>query len=121
MPEWKEEIRKRLAGLSLSPVREAEMAEELAQHLEDRYRELLAGGLAEQQAHTMALGELKLLARELRSVQRTPTRELPPPGTTDTTNLVGGLWQDLRYGRRMLAKSPASRSSQCSPWHWAFA
>ena len=47
MPEhfdWKREIGERLAGLKLSPARYAEIVEELAQHLEDRYQELLVGG-----------------------------------------------------------------------------
>jgi hypothetical protein len=29
MPEWKEEVRKRLSGLNLAPTREAEIIEEL--------------------------------------------------------------------------------------------
>jgi len=44
MPEWKEEIRQRLASLNLQPEREAEIVEELSQHLEDRYAERLARG-----------------------------------------------------------------------------
>jgi len=44
MHEWSHEILSRLAGLNLSPVREAEIIEEVAQHLEDRYQELVAGG-----------------------------------------------------------------------------
>jgi len=39
MPDFKEAIRKRLAGLSLSPTRESEIVEELSQHLEDEYRQ----------------------------------------------------------------------------------
>ena len=35
MIDWKKEIRQRLAGLKLKPTREAEIVEELAQHLED--------------------------------------------------------------------------------------
>ena len=42
MRDWKEEIRQRLADLRLAPTREAEIVEELAQHIEDRYAELLA-------------------------------------------------------------------------------
>ncbi len=106
MPEWKEEIRKRLAGLRLAPAREAEIVEELAQHLEDRNRELLAGGLAEPEAHRMALEELKFLARELRSVERAATREPVTPGTANTANVVADLWQDFRYAWRILAKNP---------------
>ena len=36
MPEWKPEILRRLAPLKLSPAREGEIAEEIAQHLDDR-------------------------------------------------------------------------------------
>src|SRR5215470_18010692 len=46
MPEWKKVIGERLAPLKLAPTREAEIVEELAQHLEDRYAELLSGGAA---------------------------------------------------------------------------
>jgi hypothetical protein len=38
MPEWKPEILRRLALLRLSPAREAEISDELGQHLEDRYQ-----------------------------------------------------------------------------------
>ena len=34
MPDWKKEIRERLAGLRLAPTREAEIVDELAQYLE---------------------------------------------------------------------------------------
>ena len=44
MPDWKQEIRQRLASLKLDPTREAEIVEELNQHLKDRYTELRAGG-----------------------------------------------------------------------------
>jgi hypothetical protein len=35
MPDWKPEIRRRLANLKLVPTREAAIVEELAQHLDD--------------------------------------------------------------------------------------
>jgi hypothetical protein len=38
MIDWKEEIRQRLPGLKLEPTREAEIVEELAQHLESNPR-----------------------------------------------------------------------------------
>jgi PadR family transcriptional regulator len=38
MPDRTEHVRPRLSGLRLSPTREAEIVEELSQHLEDRYR-----------------------------------------------------------------------------------
>jgi putative ABC transport system permease protein len=48
MPEWEPEILRRLAPLKLSPTREAEIADELAQHLEDRYQELVALGITDE-------------------------------------------------------------------------
>jgi hypothetical protein len=50
---WKSHIRPRLAALRLSPAREEEILEGLAQHLDDRWRELVAGGATpEAAAHT---------------------------------------------------------------------
>jgi putative ABC transport system permease protein len=73
VPEWKSEIVRRLASLNLAPAREAEIAEELAQHLEDRYQELLASGKTDDQAFRTTIEELKcndLLARSLKSVEK---------------------------------------------------
>src|SRR6266699_1293699 len=56
MLEWKPEILRRLAPLKLSPAREGEIAEEIAQHLEDRFHELLVTGQSEDAAfRTLAL------------------------------------------------------------------
>jgi hypothetical protein len=55
MPEWKDEIRRRLGNLKLDPIRELEIVEELAQHLEERYEELLARGATEEEAFRSAL------------------------------------------------------------------
>ena len=53
MPDWKREIRRHLAALKLAPAREAEIVEELAQHADDRYRELRNEGVAESEARSM--------------------------------------------------------------------
>lgn len=45
VPDWKYEITRRLASLKLPPLREAEITEELAQHLEDRYKELATAAI----------------------------------------------------------------------------
>ena len=58
MADWKPEIRRRLANLQLLPTREAAIVEELAQHLDDCYAELLAGGATEDAAYRAALAEL---------------------------------------------------------------
>jgi hypothetical protein len=46
MPDWTEYLRPRLASLGLIASREAEIIEELSQHLDQRYEELHAGGPA---------------------------------------------------------------------------
>ena len=69
MPSWKHEITRQLEGLTLEPTREAEIVEELSQHLDDRFRELRSAGFTRKEARLAALAELsdgKLLAREQR-------------------------------------------------------
>jgi predicted permease len=108
MHEWKEEIRRRLTGLKLEPTREAEIVEELSQHLDDRLAELRAGGASEEEAYRAALVDLsdsRLLARELRRVEHQVNSEPVVLGTR-RRNMIADLWQDLRYGLRMLRKSP---------------
>ena len=73
MVDWKREIGKRLSGLNLDPRREAEIVEELSQHLADRYAELLAGGATPEAATRAALEELTSsgpLPRGLRSIEK---------------------------------------------------
>jgi predicted permease len=95
--------------LKLEPTREAAIIEELSQHLADCHAEWLAGGAAEAEAYQRTLDELsgsESLARELRRVER----QIPPEpivlGTNRRTYMLADLWQDLRYGARMLLKQP---------------
>ncbi len=109
MPEWKEEIRQRLESLKLQPAREAEIVEELSQHLKDYYAELRANGAKPEEALRVALAELgasESLARELRRVERPVEQELIVLGTHRRMNMIADLWQDLRFGARMLMKKP---------------
>jgi predicted permease len=109
MPEWKDEIRRRLAALKLAPAREAEISEELTQHLEDCYRELVAGGTPEAEARNMALAELseeKILALELRRVERSLPQDSDVLGAPGRTNFTADLGRDLHFGLRMLARNP---------------
>lgn len=41
---WAREVRTRLSSLRLSPAREADIVDELSHHLDERWRELMAGG-----------------------------------------------------------------------------
>src|SRR5947209_19511929 len=112
MSEWKNEIRLRLASLKLEPTREAEIVEELAQHLEDRYSELLASGATDDEAARAALAELsesETLQRELRRVERAVTREPVGLGSNRGGNMLGRLWPVLSYGARTLLRSRGFR------------
>ena len=109
MQDWSQEVLRRLANLSLSPAREAEIVEEVAQHLEDRYRELLAGGATEAEARQTALDEIseeELLAKGLETVERQVTQEPIVLGAREKKNILSNLWQDTRYGLRTLARNP---------------
>jgi putative ABC transport system permease protein len=109
VPDWKAEIKQRLAKLVLEPTREAAIVEELAQHLEDRYAESLAGGMAPAEAERRTRAELsgnELLARELRRVERQIPQEHVVIGTNRRMKMIVDLRQDLRYGARMLLKNP---------------
>jgi putative ABC transport system permease protein len=56
MPSWQPDLHALLAGLRLSPVREAEIVEELSQHLDDRYAELREAGATDADAPSRARG-----------------------------------------------------------------
>ena len=108
MPDFKPHIRPRLASLRLSPSREAEIAEELAQHLDDRWRELVARGMTPEEATHTATTEfnsarLQALLGTLRQAQ---WRETPPPGPSRALSL-DSLLIDLRHAIRAL------RATQC--------
>jgi len=100
MPDWKQIVRQRLAGLMLDGARESEVVEELAQHMDDRYNELLAGGVAAGEARRLALDVLNasLLAAELRHRDR----PLPEP----RAGLFSGLFFDLRVAWRAIGARP---------------
>jgi len=112
MPEWTEEIRRRLAPLNLDPARESEIVEELSQHLDDRYEELRRKGMAEGAARDGALGELQedaVLEHELRPV----THRMSPSialGGTGGRRPWESLWHDVRFALRSFRTHPAFAS-----------
>ncbi len=113
MLDWNAQIRRHLAHLNLGPTREAEIVEELAQHAEDRYRELQSLGATESEARHAVLNELtghELLARGLEGVERTDVPEPAVLGASGqggrSAGLAAGLGYDFRYGFRTLRKSP---------------
>ena len=59
MSRWHDDIVRRLSAANLDPGREAEIAQELEQHLDDRYEELRAMGHSHDEARRAALDELR--------------------------------------------------------------
>jgi macrolide transport system ATP-binding/permease protein len=108
MPDFSEAVRARLSSLRLSPEREAEIVEELSQHLEDRCRELIAGGVSSQEARRLALADFTegdLLARRLAPLAQARIEAPVTPGVSEA-DWHSGLTQDLRYAARQLRKQP---------------
>ena len=109
MPDWASEIRDRLAPLGLRAEREHEIAEELAQHLDDRHAELRAHGASDIDAARQVREELRrgpLLSAFAPSERAHVARDEPPPGAPWPGALVSALWRDIRYGERSLRKAP---------------
>ena len=105
MPDWKKYVRDHLEPLRLGPEREAEIIDEMAQHLEAAYDEALTTGASEPEAEKRAAAHIKdwrLLECELVRAQR--PRGLPrtrPAGShwrDDVGELfIGSLLQDTRF------------------------
>src|SRR5438128_5518893 len=103
MPDWKELVQKRIASLRLDAPGEANLAEELAQHLEDHYRELLSGGATEEEAYQTTIAELNdiyPLGAALDKSQRMATHDAALAGDGKRGNFIEDLWRDLRYALR---------------------
>ena len=109
MPDWKKEISDQLATLNLDPTKEAEIVDELAQHLEDRYQELLGEGCSPEEARLITRRELSGKDQLLTALPRSTRRRNSETALLETPvrSIPGGrIWQDLRYSLRMLRKNP---------------
>jgi predicted permease len=109
MPDWAPHVRARLASLRLSPTRETEIVDELSQHLEDRYRELIAGGTPPDEATRLALADFQggnVLGQKMASLRQAHVTA-PTTLGAPTGHVVNDLWQDVRYAARIFWKRPA--------------
>jgi predicted permease len=109
MLDWKSIVRDRVAALRLQGAAESDLAEELAQHLEDRYHEYLSGGASEEEAYRKALSELDdlyPLRAEFERTPRLPKNDAISGRDARQGRLIEGLWRDLRYAGRTMRKSP---------------
>ena len=109
MPDWTGDLRQRLATLRLSPTREAEIIEELAQHLDQRYEELRAAGRTDadaRRAASLELDDSEALGRHMRQLRQAQVPQPITPGVPSRGSWVRELWQDLRYAARALRRQP---------------
>jgi putative ABC transport system permease protein len=103
---WKRHVSRALAPLSLAPAREAEIAEELSQHLQDRFDELRSSGASAGEARRAALQELddRDLVRELSGVEPPAAARIELGEGERRAPVVAA--SDVRYAFRALRKSP---------------
>jgi predicted permease len=108
MREWIEEVERRLDAAKLDGPAARDIAEELAQHLQDRYGELCGRGMppAEARARVLAeLGEGDVFAHRVRAVVSVRPEPLPI-GRPTFGGFLGGVWWDVRCAARMLLRMP---------------
>ena len=106
---WRDELHRRLESLRLTPEREAEIVEELSDHLDDRVRELTDGGVSLEAARQAARAELDAdgeFARRLAAIEARSPYHLPPPGAPVRARWLGAIGHDVRYAIRSFRRTP---------------
>src|SRR5215475_9199434 len=90
-----DKLRLRIRALFLRPKMERELQEELRFHLEREIEENIARGMSPEEAHFAAL-------RSFGGVERVKEESRDERGT----RFLEEIWEDLRFGARMLRRSP---------------
>jgi putative ABC transport system permease protein len=106
MHDWQSEVRARLKPLRLKPEREADIVDEISQHLAERYREATQAGASPDEATRLALAQFRAgnaLAQRIAALKQA---HAPAPVTAgaSTGRLFADIKQDLRYAARAFAK-----------------
>jgi predicted permease len=117
MTDWKRYIRENLPPLGLDAERELEIIDELALHLDAVYEDAIADGTSQQEAFANASASIRdwqflecELAREERAHRNHWRSQLETehsePNNRKGDWLMKSIIRDLRYGWRLLLKSP---------------
>ena len=106
--DWHRFVRARLGEITGDAARDADIVEELAQHIGSRFDELLGDGVSEQEALDRLAAELKDtdLGRAIRRADRVRPAALVQPAARSA-----GLLRDARYALRALARAPRFTAS----------
>jgi hypothetical protein len=109
MPDWTKEIKKRLRD-RIAGASQPGLIEELCQHLEDRYQELLSQGEDAGTARKMVLREMDQtdsIIDALPPAHRVSSQDADTTtGAKGSGSLLTDLKRDLSYGWRTLRKAP---------------
>ena len=100
MHDWRPALRVRLASVPLPEMRKAELVDELAQHLDEYCRDLLASGRPTEEAVRATLVELD-------RASLLHARLVPPPVIARSSGEWGLSWLDVKLGVRIWLKHPA--------------
>jgi len=108
MPDFQQLVRVRLRDSGLPPAREAEIIDELSEHLRQRYLALCSTGSGEEHALKTIIAELDLrdLAAELRLIEQSRSEPVAL-GAPNPPRFWTAVGQDLRYALRVLRLNPA--------------
>ena len=113
MHDWNTLVRSRLGSLPVDPAREADIVDELAQHVAEHHRDLVTSGMDDAAALASALAPLTgspqggpsaRVAAEIAKADRPRvTAPIPPVGRS---GLFTDLGRDIRYAVRVLRRVP---------------
>jgi putative ABC transport system permease protein len=99
MRDWHQDVRAARERLGFAREREAEVEEEMAQHLASRYEDARGGGASEDEAVRMALDELEAWTG------RSESLTLRRRWSARLRAATGDLGDDLRFGARVLRRN----------------
>jgi hypothetical protein len=105
MPDWKQIVGERLAQLQFQSAAESEVFDEVADHLEDRYQDLLASGIPETEARDLTmelLNDSPRLVEALRGTRRPAARETP----SESAHPLAFWFYDFRMAWRDVHQKP---------------
>ena len=99
--DWTIDLRSRLTDLHVADTRIDDIVEELSQHLDNRYDELVESGVPDGVARRLVLDELAaphVLRRALAPLAVPVPAAAPVLGQTQTGSWLAGLTTDVRDG-----------------------
>jgi predicted permease len=108
MPDWKALARQAVEPAKLQGPAEADVVEELADYLEDRFNDLREQGIAEGEAYQMVVRELKdrqILTAGLRESRRLAMPAPAPLGSLPISNGRWSMFQNLGNDLRVALRS----------------